>query len=414
MAQQKNGHEGVKLRKKLSQDRLIDMLSNQVKPINSDIPYITAMWEWFKSDCRDRYLAKSGGDKDVLLQKLREIECILHSSLRDAFKFRSRQKERHEIDAANFKKLPPSYYDQVASLYNSDTALQSKSMGTHYGEPFDKVYQLKSYEKKLTGNDVKKTIAGWKRAFLKFNEAIGASGSGNDNHRGSEVRNFVNKPLSVDKKIVSYGHHVGYAWIRCREEKVLEDIIVVMPDEFAGTMENTTEIDLNESSDGKNKRKRLGRSTGTSVSSKKNNTSESAAGLGDVKLDLSRKLMKQMARSDTNSRIESIDAQIQSTKQFELSLKQEKRQCNEWIWKCEDRVERRGEDPETDETLIDARADLEECKTKIAEAAVMLQKLEETKKELKVERDSGNETIGEEVDLMPSNEITAVISVHLL
>lgn len=388
----------VKLKKKMKQEELIDQLI-KLPPNPSEIPYIVALWNWFVQDCKDRYLAKSGGDEAKLLQQLREVECILHPSLRDDFKLRNHQKERHELDAINSNKLPPNYYDKVASLYNSDIEFESVYLGTTYGKPFDKVYTLKKFDKTVTGAEIKQRVTGWKRAFLKLTASINASGSGNDDHRGSEVHNFINTNLSVDGKVVSYGHNVGYAFVRCAEEGVIDEIMAVLPDQFAGTMNNVFEININDNDNSSNKKAERKRGTNThSASSKKKRGDGSAKdSFAQVKLNLGHKLMNQMARSDINARIESIDIRIQANQQIAIQLKEERRKCVTFIWKCEERAASKGVDAETDDAVIEAQEDLKACKSKITENENELKLLQEEKAQLKLDQDNVNNSVAEGV-----------------
>lgn len=55
-----NDNKVMKFKKTLNQGSLINLLIN-LPPDPSEISYIVAMWGWFKQDCRDQYLSKSGG-----------------------------------------------------------------------------------------------------------------------------------------------------------------------------------------------------------------------------------------------------------------------------------------------------------------------------------------------------------------
>ena len=206
--------------------------------------YIVAAWNSFKADIREHYLSKSHNQEADIYRKLRLVESILSPDIRDAFKQRNRQLCRHEIDARNSTKAAPTYYDQVATIYNSECVLYSSDMGTDYGEPFEVVHELKQQSHSITGAYVKEYLLSLKHPFLWLEQSITASGSGDSDPRGSEVKQFCQHHRRDEKgNVMALGDVVGYAFKRCKQEGVWDSITSTMDNQSAATMENNPQIE---------------------------------------------------------------------------------------------------------------------------------------------------------------------------
>jgi hypothetical protein len=127
---------------------------------------------------RAHFLSTSKGTEADFYKKLRIAEACVHQSLLTDFLQRNRQLQAHEIDARGSNMNPPTYYDKVADLVNSDIILYTINMGTDYGAPFHEVLELKPSRQSISGYDVKQFLLGLKRPFSWIQTAINFSSSG--------------------------------------------------------------------------------------------------------------------------------------------------------------------------------------------------------------------------------------------
>jgi hypothetical protein len=157
-----------------------------------------------RQELRDHFLFTSNSTEADFYKQLRLCEACVHVSLLEDFKQRNRQLLAHEIGNA-----PPSYYDKVANLDNSEDILYTINMGTDYGEPFHEVIVLKPHGgPKTTGYDVKQHVYDMKRPFNWIMESILASGNGRNDPPCSEVKDFCQK-LRFDANRKQKGDCIG-------------------------------------------------------------------------------------------------------------------------------------------------------------------------------------------------------------
>lgn len=293
---------------------------------------IIAIWNDFKNDIREHYLKTSNNKEADLYKKLRLIESILHPELRDAFKQRNRQLMAFEIDARNSSKAGRSYYDEVAKMYNSETVLFSVDMGTDYGEPFQESFQLNQTAKTITGAIVKEYILSWKRPFIWIEDSISASGSGEADPRGTEVKQFCQKPRKdANGNVMAMGDALGYAFKRCKEEGVWDSVTATMDSESAATMENNPQIKTPRNTQSQLQSASKKRSGKQSRSSRKGKKKAKSSGVsdgydsddnGDPKMNLWNRVVGNQERTGLETKISDVRLQISKDEKLLVVLEE--------------------------------------------------------------------------------------------
>jgi hypothetical protein len=291
----------------------------------ADREYIAEYWTGFKAELRDYYLYTSNSTEADFYKQLRLCEACVHVTVLEDFKQRNRQLLAHEIGNA-----PRSYYDKVADLDNSDETFYTIDMGTDYGEPFHEVIALKPHGgPKTTGYDVKQHVYDMKRPFNWIMESILASGSGRNDPRGSEVKQFCQKPrLDGNKKVIALGNVVGYFFMRCKGlEGVFESIANIINDDFAGTMDNAGHIQtphnqkVGGAAAGSAKRSSQRKSSSTNKKKAKSSDGNESDG-EDAKLILLNRLVGNQERASLESLISYTRMQISDDQKLLVMLEE--------------------------------------------------------------------------------------------
>ena len=188
-------------------------------------------------------MEKSGGAKASTWRLVRLFECILHPPFRNAYKMRHRQKDRPILDAKNSPKLPKTFWQLVAELYNSDKILKSRLLDKNYGDPFHEQVDLMPPGEKnfVTAESVEQRCVKFQGTFLEINDNISASGQGDGSHNGNTVKAFVTGPRASGK--IANGDATGYGFIALQEEGEFYTFTSVTRPGVSATMDNVPRIE---------------------------------------------------------------------------------------------------------------------------------------------------------------------------
>ena len=191
---------------------------------------------------RENYLAMSGSSEANIWHLVRLWDCILHQTLRDAYKARNSTHERHELDGRNSHLFPPTYFDDVATMFNSVPVLFSAVFSTKYGDPFHRSVKLKQPKTEyfITGASVKDYMTSRESEFLTIDANIKKSGQGGGSLEGNTVRSFVTQPRG--KKTIANGPSTGYGFLRFIREGEFNTFVGVGGAAVAASMTNTPQI----------------------------------------------------------------------------------------------------------------------------------------------------------------------------
>ena len=216
---------------------------SQNPPSQIEHEYIIESWQLLKKDMKAHFMEKSGGAKASTWRLVRLFECLLYPQFRNAYKMRHRQKDRPTIDAKNSHKLPKTFWQLVAELYNSDKILKSRALDKNYGVPFhEQVDLLPPGEKNfVTAESVEQRCVKFRGTFLEINDNISASGQGDGSHNGNTVKAFVMGPRASGK--IANGDATGYGFIALKEEGEFYTFTSVTRPGVSATMDNVPRID---------------------------------------------------------------------------------------------------------------------------------------------------------------------------
>jgi hypothetical protein len=357
--------------------------SDALRPDAREDPILWQCWLKFKGDIHDHYYANARTTDATFREGLRKVECMLHKNTRDAFTVYKSQLTREELDANRIHQLELTWYRKSAELYNSEEVLESRLLDFEYGCPFNKKYRLVCPQKKADASDFRDMSTSLRRPFITISKNCKASGKGFEHY----VKKYTKKAHKDDNgNIISNSDVVGYGYAAFEEEGVLELMMQVMPDKYAGSMKGVPDLPLD--GDDGNQKKRSSKKGGWHSTSKKRKdsvaTSPSSGAVGAAGAAM--KVLEYLKTADATEKLARKEEQLSRDKNYTISLEEHIQRSISHLFDLEMRFERQHKSPEEYKQhpyYKTALNDIEKAKAKLQVQEEKVKELEKEIEELK-------------------------------